>query len=261
GVLGLHVFDYATGDWLGSYPSGGQPPTNLEGGYGDTYVYKQIGLEVRGDVPFGAVEFGRKGFEDEEPLTVYYEDSFEIDYSDLTEAISKTWYGYDIATGLDGRVFVAPRSTDEYLVYAWADDGTPILEIEREMGRVRRSAEEMETEEMLLRMKASAMGIESQAAMSPDPYRPMIRGLEVDNSGNLWVLRGGVTDPFFDVYDRSGELAFHVALDHSPPDGASWRFHVGEPGILAWAEDPAEGYQKVYLLELRTGEVPARSDL
>jgi hypothetical protein len=247
-ILGLHVFDYASGEWLGSQSTMGQPPTNLEGGFEDTYIYKQIRVEPEGDVPVALVEFGRKGFEDEEPTTVYYNDRFDIDFVDMTEAISKTWYGYDIATGFDGRVFIAPRSTEHYVVHGWDSEGTEILELTMDLERAERTEDEMAIEEMLLRTRASVMGIESAIELNPDPYRPMIRGLEIDPEGNLWVLRGGLLDPFFDIYDTNGELVAHATVDPVPPDGATWRFHIGEPGVLAYAEDPAEGYQKVYIL-------------
>ena len=252
-ILGLHVFDYSTGEWLGSQASTDQPPTNLEGSSGDSYIYKQLKLEVRDDSPLGVVEFGRKGFEDDEPLTVYFEDYFEIDYSDLTEAISKTWYGYDIASDFDGRVFIAPRSSTDYVVYGWDSVGTELFTLRMDLERVEKTGEELEIEEILLRAKAGAMGIEEAISLDPEPYRPMIRGLEVDGYGNLWVLRGGSPDPFFDIYDTGGRLTAHARIEPAPPDGDTWRFHIGRPGMLAYAEDPADGYQKVYVLEMPEG--------
>ena len=248
GILGLHIFDYVTGEWLDSRSAGGQPPTNLEGGPESSYLYKQIRFEPVDGTPMATVDFAVRGFDSDIEADIYFKDSFEVDFTDMTEAISKTWYGYDMAMDLDGRVFIAPRSSQEYRVLRWDSGGVELPPVELDLEMREKTEEEIESERMLLRMKASVMGMEQHIQLNPDPYRPMIRGLEVDSEGRLWVLRGGWMDPFFDVYGRDGTLLAHGVVEPAPADGATWRFHFGAPGILAYAEDPALGYQKVYIL-------------
>jgi hypothetical protein len=246
-LLGLHVFDCISGEWLGSYSLHGSPPTCLEGGPGDLCLLKQIRRNP--DNPLGAiVEFYWAG-PDSVVADSLWLDEFEFSTDNMATVVEKTWYGYDLAVAPDGGFFIAPRSSAEYVVHRWEASGAPLPDITMQMDPVAKTQDELETESMLLSLKANVMGLPAGVPMSPDPFRPMIRGLEVDPAGNLWVLRGTQEQPFFDIYDPQGGLTAHARLGSTPPDGQTWRFAFGAQGILAWSEDPASGYQKLYVLE------------
>lgn len=83
----------------------------------------------------------------------------------------------------------------------------------------------------------------------------MIKGLEIDGEGNIWVQHGGPNVPTFSVYSSSGELMYYAEVAGDYPDGNSWRFYIDGNGILAYAEDPADGYQVVYILEVERNPV------
>lgn len=74
----------------------------------------------------------------------------------------------------------------------------------------------------------------------------MVIGVDIGPDGNLWVRRGITDIPFFDIFDTEGNLLHHTVF---PRKGWSWRTSVSPEGILAWEEDPEEGYQVLYLLE------------
>ena len=103
-------------------------------------------------------------------------------------------------------------------------------------------------ERNILRAKAIASD-ESPVGLEPDPFKPMIRGLETDAEGNLWILQGGPSNPTFTVITPEGDFLFTATVEGNPPDGSTWRFYMDENGCLAYAEDPFSGYQKIYILE------------
>jgi len=80
----------------------------------------------------------------------------------------------------------------------------------------------------------------------PEPFRDMVVALGVGPDGNLWVQRGTSDTPLFDVFDASGNQVRQAAF---PEQGWSWTFSISPRGILAWEADPADGFQRLYLLE------------
>ncbi len=105
-------------------------------------------------------------------------------------------------------------------------------------------------ERNILRAKALASD-ESPEGLEPDPFKPMIRGIETDGEGNLWVLQGGPNTPTFTVLDPAGNFLFTASVAPEPPDGSTWRFHIDGNGFLAYAEDPFSGFYKIYILQIK----------
>ncbi|MCD4847004.1 MAG: hypothetical protein K8R76_02300 [Candidatus Aegiribacteria sp.] len=246
---GVHAFDYFTGRWLESEHTF-VPPSCLEGSEENSYVRKTIGFEMKDGEPWLLISIARHAVGLEEPIQTYYEESVRFDLSDDVGMLELDWYGYDIAATADGDVYIAPRSTEEALVIAFDSIGQEKYRFELDLEPVARTEDEMEMERNILRAKAIASD-ENPAGLEPNPYKPLIRGLEVDGSGNLWVLQGGPSIPTFNVFDSSGEFLYTARVAGNPPDGSTWRFYMDENGILAYAEDPASGFQKIYMLEMQ----------
>ncbi|MCK5133594.1 MAG: hypothetical protein KAR40_15750 [Candidatus Sabulitectum sp.] len=250
-MLGIHAFDYFTGEWMGSEPSFGSPPTCLEGAAGRTYMRKSLDVDVSTGEPVIVVQITLNEIGTEEPLVVFLEERIPFNPQDMSEIISLVWFGYDLACDFSGRFYVSPRSTEEAAVYAYDQTGAELYSIELDLEPAQRSEEELESERLVLVSKAVAMDdAEVASSLEADPYKPMIRGLEVDDDGNLWVLLGGPSQPAFEVFNSSGEYLHRVVLEGNQTDGHSWNFNFSSDNILAYAEDPSEGYQKVWLLEL-----------
>lgn len=249
-ILGLHQFDYATGEWLGSEASFGSPPTCIEGAEGSSYVRKDLTFDTSTGEPQLLISISKYEYGSDEPTVTYLEDTTPFDPSDMAGLIELLWYGYDIAADFTGNVYIAPRSTEEAVVVIYDTDGNEINRLELDLEPVLRTEEELEIEKYILESKAAIMG-DDFPALEPDPYKPLIRGVEIDGEGNIWVLRGGPIVPTFDVFTAAGNQLFTAVVAGNPPDGSSWRFFIDSHGILAYAEDPACGYQKIYMLEIQ----------
>jgi len=245
--MGVHFYEYASGDWVGSCRTF-VPPSCLEAVAGDDYLRKDIDFFLDGDDIYLPVSVSLYRPLADDPSTTFHADTVLFDPARETELLMLDWYGYDIAAGPEGNVYIAPRSTEEARVMVFDLSGHLLRELALPYEPVERTPEELEMERNILRAKALASG-ENPEGLEPDPYKPMIRGLEVDERGNLWVLQGGPSRPTFSVVTAEGEHLFEAVLEKEPPDGSSWRFHIGRDGMLAYAEDPAAGYQKIYMLE------------
>jgi hypothetical protein len=249
-TLGIHVFDYYSGEWLGSESSNSSPPTCIEGADGTSHVRMDTEMSFATGEPIVQTRVARWDFEGEEPEVVYYEDSFPYNPTEFSKIISIIWDGFDIAAGFDGRVYIAPLNTEAAMVYACERDGTELFTLDMGYEPALRTEDEMEMERMVMTMQAAVMG-DTGIPIEPDPYKPLIGGLELDGAGNLWIHRGDLSLPTFDVISgEDGSRLFSAVVAGNPPDGSTWRFYIDETGILAYAADPACGYQKIYMLEL-----------
>ncbi len=250
-ILGVHQYDYYTGEWLGSLPSLGTPPTCIEGAEESFYVRKDINFDVSSGEPMILISIAKFTLDGEEPVVTYIEDTAPFNPADMASMIKLVWYGYEIAADYSGNTFIAPRSTGEAVVIIFDSDGMETGRIELDLEPVLRTDEEIEMERLILRAKMAAMDMDPMTPVEPDQYKPLIRGLEIDGEGNIWVQHGGPIVPTFSVFSSSGDLLYYAEVAGDHPDGNSWRFYIDGNGILAYAEDPSDGYQKVYMLEVR----------
>ena len=246
-VLGIHAFNYSTGEWLGSEPSFGSPPTCLEGASGNTYMRKNLDFDGSSGEPMIVITITLNELGTEEPLVTFMEETVPFDPSDMASMVSLVWFGYDLACDFNGHYYVAPRSSEEAVIHAYDSAGSELYALELDLEPVQRTVEELETEKLILTAKAAAMGGDIPP-LEPDPWKPMIRGLEVDDQGNLWVLLGGMVQPRFKVFSPEGVFLYSASVAGEQRDGDSWTFSFKGGLITAWAEEPSEGFQKVWLL-------------
>ncbi len=119
---------------------------------------------------------------------------------------------------------------------------------------VEKSAEELAEEIRYMEAELRTMGVEGIENWEPEPLKPMIKGLGVDNYMNLWVQRGNESEQVFDIYD-AGCAGEPVASALFPRTGNDWNFRVSPSGMLGWQTDPASGIRTVYVLEA-TSPIP-----
>ncbi len=188
---------------------------------------------------------------EEEWDTVLWQDSMEASMSEIMEDPSVFIIDLidpmSIGGGPDTGIFFSLKDAHDYSVTGWDTTGTKILSIQRDLTPVEKTPEEMAEESLFVTSYVQRIsgGGGMPFEFNPDPYKDMVIDLGIGPDGNLWVRRGTRSEPFFDIYDLQGSLLRHAVF---PDDGWSWQTEVTPDGIIAWEDDPLEGYQKLYLL-------------
>ncbi len=246
---GMHAFS-TDGEWLGLVTEfTNNPPMILAGADSNAYVAFRLQVLPEGDELTCTTFIGR--FEEtEDPVVTYWEDEFPFDPLDLSTLLKKSFFGNVFAADRDGNVFISPMTSEEYLVEGFSPDGERFFEIRRDAEQIAKSEEEIREEKyfvetLLENWGASGVVIEYE----PDLFRSAISDLDVDSTGRIWVRRGTIHTPVFDVYDYSGELLFTAHVPSVGEDGQFWEFIFDEYAIMAYSMNP-EVYQKIYILEL-----------
>jgi hypothetical protein len=247
---GMHAFTQI-GEWLGLVtPFYSNPPMRIVGSAGSSYVAMRVvvdanesgDLEV--DVFIGLYE------EEEEPVRKYWENVFPYDPSDLTAFLKYSYLAHVFTADRDGNVFIAELSSEQYLVQGFRADGELFLEIEQDADRIEKTQQEMDDEEAYIISYLRALGAGGIALQyNPEPYRNTISDVEADGEGRLWVRRGTVQEPVFDVYNYDGEKLFTASVPSAGEDSTFWEFTIDQFGIIAYSINPSL-YQQVYILKM-----------
>ena len=195
---------------------------------------------------------GRFDVESGDPVTTYWETSFAWDFQDITVLMKGSYFARTWTSNRDGYVFVAPRSPEDYIINGFTAEGSPTITIEMDVEQVAKTDEEIAEEAFFWNTRARNMGANGPFNYQPDDYRWMIHSMGIDGENRLWVRRGTEETPTFDVFDFDGNYLFKAELDGvGGPDGLFWEIKIDEFGILAYSLDPADGYQKLYMLEIQ----------
>lgn len=177
---------------------------------------------------------------------VFWADSTSISLSDLiaggaSDMINDFLLGITVGGNRD-LLLMALRVSEEYRVQAWFPDGTEAFTLTLDIEPVPKTPEEIAEEKAYMEAFFGQMGGQGMTDYQPKPFRDMIVNVDIGPDGNIWVQRGTMEYPFFDLFDLQGNLLGHRVFEEP---GWTWRFSVSEEGILAWEEDPEEGYQRL----------------
>ncbi len=239
-----------TGEWEGITAefNYGVPMTMI-GVDGNAYIGLRLSTEPEEGVWTCVFSIGRYE-ESAEPAVLYFIDSFPFDSNDLTTTLRKSLFGYTCAADRNGNVYFAPLSSEKYQITVFSPECDTLLEIVRDVERVAKSEDELQLEKEWV--EALFGGHDSGSMVveyNPDPYRNMIADIGVDSEGRIWVRRGTVLTPVFDVYDSDGNTLFTAEAPAIRDEPQFWDFVIDEYGIMAYPRNP-EYYQKIYILEL-----------
>ncbi|MCD4701101.1 MAG: 6-bladed beta-propeller [Candidatus Aegiribacteria sp.] len=247
---GMHAFT-AEGEWLGMVtPFYSNPPMNASGADGNAYVAARLTVAPDDSDILKVNTFIGRYEEGEEPTVKYWEYEFPFDPNDLSTLLRNTIMGHVLTADRDGNVFIAELTSEEYLLEGFRASGELFLEIRKDVARVEKTADEISEEETYVENYLRSMGAEGVLLeYHAEPYRNTISEVEVDGEGRIWVRRGTVLEPVFDVYDYNGEKLFTASVPETGDDAVFWEFNIDEQGIIAYSVNP-ELFQQVYILEL-----------
>ncbi len=187
--------------------------------------------------------YGQEEFD----LTLW-QDSTELTISDLIQDSSSLINDFLLGTTLGGNsdiILFSLKVSDNYTVHGWYPDGSEAFTITLPLEPVAKSPEEIAEEKAYMEAFFSQMGAQGMSEFTPEPNRDMIISVNVGPDGNIWVQRGTRIQPFFDIFDKQGNLIGHKVF---PEEGWTWKFSMGPDGILAWEEDPELGYQQLFIV-------------
>ena len=247
---GMHAFT-TEGEWLGIVtPFFNNPPMNTIGADGNAYAAMRLEVLPNESGDLTCTTFIGRYEEGEMPVTRYWEYEFPFDPNNLTALLQNSLMGRVFTADRSGNVYIAELTSEEYLVQGFRSDGELFFEVEKDVERVEKSAEEILDEELYViaymeRMGANGIILEYNAY----PYRNSISEVEVDGEGRVWVRRGTVPEPVFDVYNAAGEELFTASVPEAGDDAVFWDFNIDEQGIIAFSINP-ELFQEIYILEL-----------
>mgnify|MGYP006278117427 CR=1 FL=1 len=188
--------------------------------------------------------------EDGGPGVVFATDRMPFDPHNLTEMLNRTWMAYSIAADPEGRVYLAPNSSEEFIINIYDSDALLLRTIEMDVPVVQKTPEEIREEKAWMELHLQNMGVSGvMVEFEPDPYRRMITDLGVDADGRIWARKGTELRPVFEVFSTEGDHLFTAAIPGVGDAGQFWSFAIEDRGMAAYSTNP-ELYQQIYLLEL-----------
>ena len=162
-------------------------------------------------------------------------------------ALETYFYFNWTADPVTGRVYIAPFEEGRYVVHRLDPVGEPIGDLVMETPLIEREQFELQVEkDYVAHWLTAAEGGDPGYSVQcePWPYRLPISEMSVDDSGNLWVLRGLDDIPVFDIWSPEGDLTGRAELRGMT--NGDIRFEVGAGRMLFYYENPTD-YQKVYI--------------
>jgi hypothetical protein len=247
---GVHEYS-PEGDYIGvAAEYFNNPPMNLTA-VGDSSLFASKLTVEPGEDGNAVVSFWLARLDDSgQPDVIYATDQMLFDPENLTEMLNRTWIAYSIAADREGRVYLAPNSSEDFLINVFDDQAQLLRSISLDVPRVAKSEQEIREEKAWMELHLENMGVNGVLIeYEPDPYRRMITDLGLDSQGRIWARRGTQLNPVFEVFSGDGEHLFTAEIPGIGDAGQFWNFTIDEQGMAAYSSNP-ELYQQIYLLEL-----------
>ncbi len=135
---------------------------------------------------------------------------------------------YPMTCNSAGVVYAADVSSEEYILYSFEPDGTPLWSFEYPFERTLKTELEILSEEDMVRRRMQQTA--HQADYTADPYHYAVSSLAIGPLGRLWAQRSGAESVFFDVFDpETGQLLFTASVEEELD---LMRLEVTRGGIL-----------------------------
>ncbi len=247
---GVHGYT-AEGEYLGILGEYLQnPPLNLTAVGDSSFVATKLSVAPRESGEVMMEHWLARLDDPSEPALKLHEGSMPFKPDNLTEMLQRTWFAYDIAGDRQGRIYLAPRSSEDFIIEVYSFGGELLQTIEHDVPRARKTAEEIREERDWMEQRLENMGVSGVVIeFEPDPYRRMITDLGVDGQGRIWARRGTELSPVFEVFSPEGGHLFTAGMPQVGDEGQFWEFAIEEGGMATFSTNP-ELFQQIYLLEL-----------
>ena len=184
----------------------------------------------------------------------YFSNSFLYQPERSDEMLKNTLFSASFTASEDGAVYVAPTSSENYLINIHEPDGSTAGTIERDLPRVEKSQEELAEETAMIEAMLRERGVPEHMIMyQPDPYRWMIQpqGMSVDGRGRLWARSGTAPEVLMDVYSPQGEHLAVLRIEGVTQPGTMDFLSVkAQKDRLLVYSLQAPDYPKLYLVDI-----------
>jgi hypothetical protein len=235
---------------LGGFQMG--PPMGIAGcpdgslvGQSMTMVFTDEGVE-------GSQDLSRwENLDDTEASQVYMTLPVEMNVTGDQGAEVRTGPMVDYSVGPDGSLAVVETSDTLFSLRLLSPDGEELMAISEERDRVPLTQEELDAGALGLQVMITDGSASASTSRIEDiyPYRNIIQSVGIDADRRIWVELGYGEEPFFQVFDYSGEMLFTAFVDAGFDNITRPSFEITPWGMLAFDQDPMD-YPKIYLLEL-----------
>lgn len=245
---GINEFNYFTGEWIEKKQFNGPPPIAICGFTDSSFIATSMQM-AEGENGLG-VNAAVTRYTDPQTIGIsYMQHSFALNPEDMSNFFQEGWYGYCFDTDREGNVYISKSSATEYNVIGYSIDGTEFMRIVKQVIPLPKTENEAleESEFMEARFESLGMG---RMPYSPTENWNTIKQIGLDHLQRIWVQRGTEAIPTFDVYNNNGSELFTATLPYPGEEGKYWRFSIEPAGMLAWSENPTDGYQKFYIIPL-----------
>jgi hypothetical protein len=195
---------------------------------------------------------------EEEPSIICYSGEYTVpmpDESGTMDQSERRGQIFFACASRDGRVFFAPGTPESFEILGFEPNGRQFFHVEDpDYQPVRKTEEEIQEQIDDWESTSNRLGEGSDGlSIRPDPFKPSITGLGIDDQERLWVRLGYYPGTVFRVYDMNGDVLFHAGIAGHDPGYLDWAINIDENGILAFPRNP-EDYSRVYILELVEAE-------
>lgn len=230
------------------------PPMSIEGGPDGSFVGESMAMVMTGEEMTATLDLCRWS-DSSEADVVYLSVPMELNIEGGDRATTvQRGPELDFAVGPDGSVFVAELSDTLFFVRGFSPDGQEFMTMNEEVERTPLTQEELDAGSLALSIQITDGEASSNMDRLTDvyPWRNVIASIGVDGDSRIWVEMANTDQPFFRVYDYSGNLLFYAVTDVPFTPVSRPSFMIDSGGYLACDRDPLD-YPKVFSFRLDEG--------
>lgn len=227
------------------------PPSDLTPGPENSLFGQYVIMDMNEGEMELSLAVGRwDDLQDPDPTVTYVSYPMDMNVSGDEDEIPRS-AELDFAVDQAGNIFIAEVSDTLMKICGYSPDCDTIFHLSEERERVLKSQEEIDAGALGISVTMGDGGAYASTFRNEDVYqwRNITRSIGVDGLNRIWVEMGDADNPYFRVYDQSGELIAVAFPDVDFGMVGAPAFSITPWGMLAYDRDPLD-YPKIYLLEV-----------